>query len=87
MLCLLYLGSMLKIPDIKEVNKLVYGFIWNGPDRVKREVMVKQYDDGGLKMLCLKSLLHVQKIKWINRIFTSHSKGWKSILLALLNNV
>ena len=86
---LLYLASLSKIPDyyIKEVNKLVFGFIWNGPDRIKREILVKQYEDGGLKMICSKSLLQVQKVKWIQRVFTSNSKGWKIILLTLLQNV
>ena len=86
---LLYIAGMVKIPDsyIKEVNRLVYGFIWNGPDRIKREVMVKEYEEGGFKMLCLKSLLQVQKIKWVNRIFTSQSRGWRAILLELLKDI
>ena len=37
---------------IKEVNKLFYSFLWNGKgDRIKRNVIINDYPDGGLKMI------------------------------------
>ena len=37
---------------IKEVNKLFYSFLWNGKgDRIKRNVTINDYPDGGLKMI------------------------------------
>ena len=61
---------MVKIPDlfINEIKTLVYTFIWNnGPGRLKREVMVKKYEED------------IQKIKWVNIVFTSQSRGWRLI--------
>ena len=35
-------------------------------------------------MICIKSMLQVQKVKWVTRLFLSCSKGWKAICLELL---
>ena len=85
----IYIASMVQIPEtcFQEVIKVAYEFIWKGPDRIKRQVMVKSLEEGGLKMICLKSLIQAQKVKWINRVFSSNSKGWKAVLLDLLNGV
>ena len=82
----LYLTSMIAVPNsfIRDVNKVLYDFVWRGPDRVKREVLVKNYEEGGLKMPCLLSMIQAQKIRWVSRLFTSFSKGWRSICLELL---
>ena len=42
---------------VKEVNKELYHFIWNGSDKVKRVAFINDLEDGGLKMLdieCIK---------------------------------
>ena len=36
---------------VKEVNKELYHFIWNGKDKVKRVALINDIEDGGLKML------------------------------------
>jgi hypothetical protein len=41
-------------PDniLKDIQKAVYKFLWNGKrDKVKREILTNIYDDGGLKMI------------------------------------
>ena len=69
------------------LNTVLYEFVWGGPDRIKREVLVKEYNEGGLKMTCIKSILQAQKIKCVTRLFTSNSIGWKNICLELLSPV
>ena len=34
---------------VKEVNKIIFEFIWKGKDKVKRSVLVSDIEDGGLK--------------------------------------
>jgi len=46
---------------IKEVNKELYSFIWQGKDKVKRSALINDIEDSGLKMLDLESMISVQK--------------------------
>ena len=32
---------------VKEVNKIVFEFIWKGKDKVKRSLLVSDIEDGG----------------------------------------
>ena len=50
---LMFRASVISIPNelVKEVNSILYSFIWNGKDKVKRCVLISDIDKGGLKML------------------------------------
>ena len=42
---------------IKQVNKLFLSFPWNDKgDKIKRDIMINDYSNGGLKMLDIESL-------------------------------
>ena len=47
-----YVSSLIVVPKwvIFELEKLSFEFLWNGKDRVKRNVMYQSYDDGGIRM-------------------------------------
>jgi hypothetical protein len=34
---------------LKEIEKIIYQFIWNGIDRIKGQTLKKSYSSGGLK--------------------------------------
>ena len=37
---------------MNEINALFFNFLWNGKgDKIKRNVIIRDYPDGGLKML------------------------------------
>ena len=36
---------------IKEINSLIYRFIWKGNDKIKRAALINDIEDGGLKMM------------------------------------
>ena len=40
---------------IKEANSVLYNFIWNGKDKVKRLALISDIEIGGLKMLDIQS--------------------------------
>ena len=40
---------------IRDVNKELYSFIWNGKDKVKRPVLINDIEQGGLRMLYVMS--------------------------------
>ena len=51
---------MLTCPDafLDKINKMVYKFVWNNkPNKVKRNTIIADYEDGGLKMLNIKSFV------------------------------
>ena len=47
---------------VKEVNKELYHFIWNGKDKVKRVALINDMEDGGLKMLDIECMIRAQRI-------------------------
>ena len=42
---------------IKDVNSILYSFIWNGKDKVKRHALISEIEVGGLKMLDIDSMI------------------------------
>ncbi|XP_056014216.1 uncharacterized protein LOC130052654 [Ostrea edulis] len=61
----------------KNLEKLFFSFIWNNSThRVKKEVIVKKYEDGGLKMVNLMSFIASMKLFWVRHlIFSSRGMG------------
>ena len=47
---------------IQAVNKELYGFIWNGKDKIKRSALINDIEHGGLKMLDIESMIKAQRI-------------------------
>ena len=47
---------------IKEVNSILYSFIWNGKDKVKRHALISDIEMGGLKMLDIDSMISAKRI-------------------------
>ena len=53
---------------IEEIEKLFYDFLWNGRgDKIKRNTMIRDYSEGGLKMLDIASFNKALKIVWIKK--------------------
>ena len=42
------------------IENIFYNFLWKGPDRIKRNVMIQEIDKGGLKIFDLKSSIEAQ---------------------------
>ena len=54
---------------IKEINKLIYGFIWKGNDKIKRSALINDIDNGGLKMLDIESMISAQRVMALKKYF------------------
>ena len=67
---------------LREVNNLLYNFLWDGKgDKIKRTVMVNDYENGGLKMLDIFTFNKLLKVSWLHKFFDKSNKGnWKLIL-------
>ena len=68
----IHLFSALPNPStrlIKTLETLLFKFIWDGKnDKIKRNTLICNYDEGGLKMVHIPSFIDYLKIKWIKRI-------------------
>ena len=76
---LVYISSLLPTPKeiIQELNRLLFKFLWKGPDKVTRLSTIKEYEKGGLKMIDLESMIQSLRLAWIKRILgqmTVHGK-------------
>lgn len=60
----------------KSVNKIIYSFIWNKKDRIKRSIAISPVIHGGLNMLDIHSFFASLKATWVNRIFSNLSATW-----------
>ena len=64
---------------IKEVNKLFFSFLWNGKrDKIKRDIIINDYSNGGLKMIDIQSFTKSLKATWIKKYLDEGNQGeWK----------
>ena len=78
---------------IKELNAMCYKFIWKKDmesdtkifDRVKRDVMTNNYEDGGIQMFDLEKHQHAFYLDWAERFLKDEVKEWKEIPMESLN--
>ena len=53
---------------VKEVNNLFYNFLWGGRgDKIERDIMISDYEQGGLKMIDVTSFVKALKSNWIKK--------------------
>ena len=78
---LIYLLSILPNPSktyIKEVEKLMFNFLWSGKnDMIKRDVLCSSKYSGGLNMMHLSTQITALKIVWVKRVLSGNiCRGW-----------
>ena len=53
---------------VKEINNIFFKFLWDGKgDKIKRDVIIGNYSDGGLKMIDLYSFNKALKSTWVKK--------------------
>lgn len=78
---LVHILSPLQTNDqaIRKINNAFYLFLWDGkPDKIKRNIMINEYNNGGLKMIDLFSFNKSLKTIWIKKYLDKTNLGkWK----------
>ena len=66
-------------PFIREINQTFFDFLWSGRgDKIKRNIMINDYPDGGLKMIDIQSFNKSLKTTWIKKYLDPNNRGkWK----------
>ena len=70
------LFSTLPTPNqqiLNKINSMFYEFVWQGHQRKKSKVLIKDYDNGGLEMVHVFSYVKNIKILWLNRLISCYS--------------
>ena len=83
---LIYIASMFVVPEeiIKEINRIVFKFLWRGQDRVARTAVINSYENGGLRVLDFETLVRALRLSWLKRLYSGEAAGWKCYLEHLL---
>ena len=69
------------IEIIKDIEDMLYTFIWKSSvNRVKKDIMQKEYQEGGFKMINIHSFILALKSAWIRRLFFNNCK-WQNIFI------
>ena len=85
----MYKASLISVSEdlIKDVNKLLYGFIWKGNDKIKCTALINDIENSGLKMLDVQSMILSQRVMALKRFIEDYISPWKSILETLVENL
>ena len=77
-----YLASNIIMPQIyvKKINRLLYNFIWKGPDKMKRNIVKRGIKQGGLAMPDAAEIAKAASIQWIGRGERWADKYWNDFL-------
>ena len=80
---LTYLFSVLPDPPkdiLKTLQQKSFEFIWNNKrDKIKRNTVIKSYEDGGLNMTNIHFYINSINITWVKRLIDPENKGtWKT---------
>ncbi len=72
----------------KRLNSTFYNFIWNNkPDKIKRSIIISNFEEGGLKMIHIESFSKSLKMYWIQKLLDdSITSEWKTLLVERLIN-
>ena len=90
---LVYLATLLPKPPshiVSTINQIIFNFIWDGKrDKIKRDVMINNYDEGGLNIPDFSIVCKTQQITWVKRIVLAENNKsqWGSLVKNILQPV
>ena len=60
---------------IEYMNNIIFSFLWNKkPSKLKQTTVIKQYEDGGLRMVNIMAFMEAVKLTWIRRLLSTDCK-------------
>ena len=72
---------------ITKWNKIFFEFLWkSSTDKIKREIITQDFEQGGLRMIHLEKYIYALKLGWIRRLITNDSK-YKTIFQSTYGNI
>ena len=67
-----YVFSLLPTPQelIKQLNIIIYNFLWNRPDKIARLAVVNDIKFGGLRLTDIETSIISLRLAWLGRIYS-----------------
>ena len=62
---------------LKQLNQLLFKFLWKGIDNLRHVSAINEYGEGGLKMIDLETMVKSLRLAWLKRIFNGNDGTWK----------
>lgn len=59
------------------MERILFNFLWNGPDKIRRHVAIGNYNNGGLQVPDIKSRIETQRVLWVKRLLHGVEHPWK----------
>ena len=88
---LLYPLTVLETPSeacLKLIQNKMYNFLWNGkPDKISRNQIIQEYENGGLKMLNISLFVKAIKASWVKRIMLNKQSKWVKLYMQMMKHV
>ena len=84
---LVYVSSLLPTPKevIKQLNQLLFKYLWKGVDKVIRLSAINEYENGGLRMIDFETMVKSLRLTWLKTIFSETDGAWKSYIRQILD--
>jgi len=72
-----------------EIQRFVFQFLWQGKnkEKLKRNIMIQDYKDGGLKAPDLQIMKKILNYGWIKRILNHENTVWRELLFHSLQPI
>ena len=67
-------------------NHLLYKFLWTCKDKVTRASAINNYEEGGIKVIDIESLIKSFRLSWLKRVYGDNSGAWKNYLKYILKD-
>ena len=66
--------------NFAKIERLLFKFLWNEKnEKIKRKHLMQNYENGGIRMVNIKTQLQTYRIKWVNRLILDNDMNWKII--------
>ena len=72
---------------MKQVNHIIFTFLWKGKDKVTRLSAINTLEEGGIKMIDIESMMKALRLAWLKRIFNNNDSTWKFYLRHVLKKI
>ena len=85
---IIHLASVLYLDEnlIKTIDSMLFNFLWsNRKHGISKNTLIQNIDTGGLKMICIFTMIKSIKIMWFKRLLSNYKAKWKNISWILLN--
>ena len=85
---ILFLFNLIYVPKeiFDQINKEFLNFLWrNKPPKIKKETIIGQLEDGGLKMIDVYNMHVAAKCGWIKRLVSNKIGSWKKLFFKMLS--